>query len=371
MDGDTARTGPSEESAQLRKEVEKLSVENLMLRQRTELEHLWREDREKQFEEFGRHKKDVEAEINKRLVGLSVVGLVVVGLGWWSVSRPIRQSVQERLDKEFASDNIKALISDTALRAAQAQTKEMMDSTLRPAVKEAMTQIEQQKNEVKQFTQQFRQESGRNMQQIHHEISEERQQEKQSLDELRGEYTKQIDDLRPLVKFQEDLKEIQLLKNRAIDGDFDDFNKLANYKAQDKDLTTAALTAVIEVKEPYLVGNRTQGVSIWMTNPDGTKGLTDEHIPSTTLTNAYLLNDAQPWQYRTKAAELLASKREAGVAEALLKAMQSDKNLWVRHAALTSFQVLTGFRQIDVFDFGGASEWWDKNKVDYLKTLPK
>jgi hypothetical protein len=97
---------------------------------------------------------------------------------------------------------------------------------------------------------------------------------------LRQEYTKQIAELRPLVKFQEELKEIQLLKESAIGGDFDAYNKLSGYKTQDKDLAAAALSAVIEVKVPYLVGKRTEGVSIWQSNPDGSKGATDEHIPT-------------------------------------------------------------------------------------------
>lgn len=142
MDIEQSPASPREVSAQLQKEVERLSAENLLLRQRTELEHIWHEERDKQSQAFSQHKTGVETEINKRLVGLSVVGLVVVGLGWWSVSRPIRQSVQDRLDIEFASDNVKTLISDAALRSAQSQTKEMMESTLKPAVTEAMTQIQ-------------------------------------------------------------------------------------------------------------------------------------------------------------------------------------------------------------------------------------
>jgi hypothetical protein len=370
QDDETTNTGPSDESLQLRKEVERLSAENLLLRQRTELEHLWAEDREKQSQAFSQHKKDVDAEINKRLVGLSLVGLVVVGLGWWSVSRPIRQSVQDRLDKEFASENIQRLISDAALKAAQSQTKAMMEGTLRPAVDQAMKQIQQQRDQVTEFTQQFRQESGRSMGRIRTEMGEEREQERQSLNALREEYTKQISELRPLVELQEKLKEIDLLKSSAIGGDFVAFNKLVSYKTNDKDLATAALNAVIEVKEPYLVGMRTQGTSIWIKNPDGTQGVTDANIPSASLIALFLFT-APEWTSRAKAAELLASKRETGVAEALLRSMQNDSNLVVRRASLQSFSALTGFRQFDVFDFGRASEWWEKNKTDYLKTISK
>lgn len=86
MDGEQIVVNSTQETQSLRKEVERLTAENLLLRQRTELEHLWREDRERQLAAFDQHKTRVETEINKRLVGLSVVGLVVVGFGWWSVS---------------------------------------------------------------------------------------------------------------------------------------------------------------------------------------------------------------------------------------------------------------------------------------------
>jgi hypothetical protein len=367
---DIEPSNSSDESMNLRKEVEKLSAENLLLRQRTELEHLWREDRDKQSQAFNQHKSDVTSDINKRLVGLSVVGLIVVGLAWWSISLPIRKSVQDRLNQEFASDNIKKLISEAAFQAAQSQTKTMMETTLKPAVAEAMKQIKQQQDAVVQFTQQFRQESGRSIGQIRGEMSEERLQEKQSLTALRDESTKQLNDLRTLVEFQEQLKEIELLKNNAIAGDYDAYDKLKSYKTQDKTLGAAAITAVIEVKEPYLVGTRTKGISIWLTNPDGTKGLTDEKIPTSSLITLFLAG-SQQWEARTKAAEILASKRETGVAEALLNTLLRDQNLWVRHAALVSYQGLTGFQPNDVFDFDRASEWWEKNKVDYLKTITK
>jgi hypothetical protein len=371
MDGEQIPLNSTQETQSLQKEVERLTAENLLLRQRTELEHLWREDRERQSAAFDQHKTKVETEINKRLVGLSVVGLVVVGFGWWSVSRPIRQSVQERLDREFASDNIRSLISAAALRAAQSQTSEMMESTLKPAVSEAMKQIQQQNDAVKTFTEQFRQRSERDMGQIKGEVDQERKDERKSLDELRTEYTKQINDLGPLVRFQEKLKEIDLLKNRAIDGEFGAYSQLIGYKSEDKDLTTASQTAIIEVKEPYLVGKRTTGVSIWLVNSDGSHGLTDESIPTAMLISTFLLNNSQQWLFRARAAELLASKREQGVAEALLRATQSDSNLWVRRAALQSFQSLTGYQPPDVLGFDGAAEWWEKNNDSYKSSIPK
>lgn len=359
-----------DELMEIRGTIEKLSAENQFLRQRTELEHDWREERYKQSQEFAQHKRDVEREIKNRLGGLSVVGLIVIGLGWWSITRPIRHSVQVRLDKEFASKNIKTLISNAALRAAQSKTKQMMETTLKPAVTRAMAEIQQQRNIVMQFTEEFRKDSSRNILKIQNEIREEHQEQKRSLDNLRKQYTVEIGQLQPLVDFQGKLKDIEILKDNAIRGDFDAYQKLTSYKSSDKDLAAADQTAIIEVKEPYLVGNRTAGISIWLLNRDGTKGLSDGKIPSAGLISVFLLSN-KPWQMRAKAAQLLGSRRDVGVAEALLTAMQHDRNLWVRRAALLSFQTLTGFRPNDAFDFEGAATWWKKNKSNYLKNILK
>jgi hypothetical protein len=83
------------------------------------------------------------------------------------------------------------------------------------------------------------------------------------------------------------------------------------------------------------------------------------------------MNTHQDFLLRAKAAKLLANRREAPTPPALLNCMGTDPNLWVRRAALVSFQGLTGFQPVDVFAFQPASEWWAKNKDAYLKSLPK
>lgn len=368
MADETTNKMPNDQPAEMREKIERLSAENLLLRQRIELELAWREERDKQVQQFREHRRDVEREIDKRLVGLSLVGFLVIGLGWWSVSLPIRRSVQNRLDKEFASQNIKKLISAAAWRAARSQTNQMMETTLKPAVNKAMGQIQEQKSTVMMFAERVRRESKHSMGRFQGEIALDRKEEQRSLQDLRNKYTNEIAQLRSLVEFQEKLKQLEMLKDEAINGDFDAFEKLVSYRSSDNSLDTDAQTAVIQVKEAYMFAVRTRPVSIWVRRPNSTTRLTDEQISSGDLIKDFLFSKRN-WIARTKAARLLGSKREMGVPEALLKAMQHDPNLWVRRAALLSFEKLTGYRENDVFDFIGADQWWKRNKANYLKTI--
>jgi hypothetical protein len=133
----------------------------------------------------------------------------------------------------------------------------------------------------------------------------------------------------------------------------------------------AAEAAAMPVKIMYISATRTKATTIFLNNPDGSRGLADQKIPTQTLIHDFLWNQKQPWAGRAKAAEVLADRREEDVPVALLAAMQSDPNLWVRRTAFRSFTQLTGFQEVDVFDFDGASNWWLKNKDEFLKSIPK
>jgi hypothetical protein len=173
------------------------------------------------------------------------------------------------------------------------------------------------------------------------------------------------------VAYQDKLKDIQLMKDEAVSGDFESLTKLDNYPPSDKGLKDAAVAAVLETKMTYALGDRVRGVSIWILNPDGSPGLTNEAISTPALVGLFLRNKAQDWTFRVKAAQLLGFRHESEVPPALLNSMADDSNLWVRRAALQSFQQLTGFQPNDAFGFKEAVDWWDKNKATYLNSLPK
>ena len=167
------------------------------------------------------------------------------------------------------------------------------------------------------------------------------------------------------------MQDIEVLKAEAADGDVEAFNTLNTYKSGITDLDKSAVTARMEVAMLYLGGNRVSGASIWLYNADGKPGLTNEAIPTPGLIYTFLLDSKQDWRNRVRAAQILRSRKEKIVFPALLQAMKNDPNLWVRRAALDSFQAMTGFLGIDAFDFDGAEKWWSQNGQALLKTLPQ
>jgi hypothetical protein len=354
----------------LKREVERLNVENLLLRQRTEFEHLLTAHRETQSKELSQHRQDVETQIDKRLVRLTALGVIVVGLAWWSTLQPIRRLVTQRLDREFASANIRVLISDASQKAASAQTKGMMENILKPAVDAALHQIQQESDKVTQFSQQLQSTTQKDINQVRTDLDSERAQEKKEMDGLRQEYTAELSKLKVLTDYEEKVRDIQLLEGAAVQGDAGAFTKLVTYKSGDHTLDDAAQAAALESKGMYIIGSRGKGISIAFTYNDGTK-VTDDKIATGILESTFLLNQTQHWEARDKAAELLADRREIGVVELLLRSMQADPNLWVRRAALRSFESQTNYQEHDVFDFDGAADWWTKNKQNYLKTITK
>jgi hypothetical protein len=371
MPDEPKRTPPPPELTSLRAELERLSAENLLLRQQVEFQRLFTEYREKQAELFGQHKKDVDGEINKRLVGMSLLGLVLAGAAWWSTITPVRKLVTDRLDKEFASDNIRVLISTAAQRAAESQTKQLIEGILKPATDQAILEIKRQREDVSKFAQQVRQDTGAQITQVRRDLQGQGAQEKQAMESLRQDYTKSLSDLKSLVAYQEQLKVIELLKDATISGDVASLYKLDSYSTSDASLVEAAHSAALEAKVIYLTSSRVKPISIYLRNPNGSHGATDENIPTPSLLTVFLQNQQQGWEGRAKAAELLGARREAGVPPALLTSMNSDSNLWVRRATLRSFEQLTGYQENDVFDFQAAENWWEKNKDTYLNSLPK
>jgi hypothetical protein len=373
MPDEEQRTAPivRDGDLDLRSQIDKLSGENLVLKQHIEFTELFARNEKAYAEEFSKHKEHVTSEITRRMVAMTLVGLAALGVAWYQTITPVRKDVQERLNKEFASDNIRELISNAAEKAAQGQAKELIDERITPATTKALEDIQEHRNEVSMISQQVKSDTSRMVENLQQQVSQQGDQEKTALESLRKEYAKEVGDLNALVSYQEKLKDIQLLKSNAMIGDVPSWEKLETYPADDTALREAATSAVIEVKEPYVFGERVRGVDIWLNNSDGTHGPTNDAIPTTALIGTFLLSNNQRWEFRTRAAQILASRRESAVPPVLLSAMQNDNNLWVRRAALLSFQQLTGFQPNDVFGWQEAADWWAKNKDNYLNSLPK
>jgi hypothetical protein len=318
----------------LRSQLDRISAENLVLKQRLEFSDLFAKQEKVQADQFAAHKKYVEDTITKRLVALSAVGIVLLAVAWYQTVTPVRRNVQERLDKEFASDNIRALISDAAQKAASDQAKKLIETKIKPVTERALIDIQQHRDEVSNIADHLKQDTHNTVNQMQAEVSAKLAKDETAFTEIHSEETKQLDDLKSIVSYQDKVKNI-------------------------------------ETKLAYVNGDRVRGVSIWMTNPDGSQGLTNEAIPTSSLVAVFMLNRNQDWRYRVRAAQLLGSRREVEVPPALIASMSNDSNLWVRRAALASFQQLCGFQANDAFGFQEAAEWWDKDKAQFIATIPK
>lgn len=361
---------PNSNADGMRAEVERLNAENLLLQQRVEFERLLHDDREKQRAAFDKHREAVDQEITTRIRKYSFFGLVVVGLGLWGTFAPVRDLLKNRLNQEFSSPHIRVLISDAAVVAAKSQTKEIINTQLQPAIAQAQTKIQQQSDQVTQLAARLRTDMSNRISQVKVEVETEHRDDKAGMSALREQYTQEVGQLKTLVDYQEKLKEIDDLKGKAILGDFTAYNKLDTYKSADPSLASAAQAASLESKALYLTGSRVAGTSLTQHTPDG-KTLRDDQISTSSLIAVFLLAPDQGWEGRAKAAILLRYRREAAVPDALLDAMTTDANLWVREEALRSFDLLTGYQPNDVFDFAGAVKWWDDHKADYLKSVSK
>ena len=89
-------------------EIERLKIENILLKQKAELET-----------EFRDHSKSVEEQINRGKLQLGFAGLVVLCIAWFGTYRELGDRVQKRLDKEFGNKEIQTLISQSATKAAR------------------------------------------------------------------------------------------------------------------------------------------------------------------------------------------------------------------------------------------------------------
>lgn len=89
-------------------EIERLRIENLLLKQKAELDA-----------EFDKHVKNVEERIGKGQLQLGFAGLVVLCFAWFGTYQELEGRVQKRIDEEFDAKEIKALISRSATSAAR------------------------------------------------------------------------------------------------------------------------------------------------------------------------------------------------------------------------------------------------------------
>ena len=194
------------------------------------------------------------------------------------------------------------------------------------------------------------------------------QNTKNNLQNIQKEASKTASELSILIDKETKIFEIQKLQNKALDGDFNAYESLKNYQSDDLELIERAKSTIINIKGFYIGKTKIKGIILHRTNENGTR------IEENEFETSWLIEDlvqSQNWKIRAKAAKVLANRKEVNVPEALLNAMESDPNLWVRKEALDSFERVTEYEASDVFQFetGAPRSWYQLNKDKIKKKL--
>jgi len=256
----------------------------------------------------------------------------VFGIGIWRACVYVDGAVKER----FAEPEV----SKTFERVASEKAAEILSQRVEPAVKSFEAELNATKANVAQ-----------------------------SATDTRAEFRSELENLRGQVNYLKVVRDIQGLEAEAILGEYAAYERLHSYKSDDLGLESMARVAEMQTELAYLGHSRVGGVSIWP-RPDG-KQANDQQLTAAEL--AEILASDPQWPAREAAAFLLGSRHQQGVPEALIQAMQTDANLWVRHEALTAFWTINAAlsqRPLGgVFGFDQAAKWYAEHQEEVQKTL--
>jgi len=283
------------------------------------------------------YKERIDAEVTRKVkaqifkyIGLvsflCLGGLFIIYLNNRSIAHKI---IEESITGQFRDQHIKGVLDSVAI----GKTQEIIKKELAPQIENAKKLTE---NEINSF----------------------RSYLDDSKSRLGEEYNK-------LVTEAEMLKErnrLAKLANIAIsEGSRQALQELEDVikNPLKQDLAEVAMAEIMRVKAFYATTNRIKGRSVNYASPAGIV-IVDDKIPTDTLISE--LRHNSDWQIRAKFAELLASRKDPSVVEALLMAAKEDAHLEVVKMSLESFAAITGFKSNDVFDYASAVKWWNENQ---------
>lgn len=202
------------------------------------------------------------------------------------------------------------------------------------------------------------------------EVENSAENTKYSLITIQEKASQTATELQDLIEQENKKFEIQKLQNMALDGDVGAYETLKSYPSDDPELAERAKSAVLAIKGFYIGKTKIKGLKLHRTKEDGSR------VQEDAFETSWLLQDLERnphWKIRARAAQLLAKRKEPGVPEALLNAMENDVNLWVRKEALDSFENVTDFKASDIFHFetGTPRKWYEMNMEKVQSQLKK
>ena len=263
----------------------------------------------------------------------------VTGLSLYGIKKRVERKVEALILEQFQEPRIKNIMKSVAKN----QAKEIIENNLNPEIAKANLSITKKTNLFNK-----------------------------DITQLKSNYDSQLKALKTEVDYIKQRNTLLKLGDLAIaTGDafsFDKLNDLITDKNETNDeFKTIARSEVFRIKSHFALMTRIKGVDPRWEDPKTKKYVEINDIPTEILIKG--LNDSKQWQNRAKLAEYLQHRKEKGVPDALLRAIKKDLHLEVREKAMKSFERVTGFESLDVFNHGPAKVWWNKNKKNIENNL--
>ncbi|MEN8115833.1 MAG: hypothetical protein ABFS16_02580 [Bacteroidota bacterium] len=164
------------------------------------------------------------------------------------------------------------------------------------------------------------------------------------------------------------LDEITKIGNKAFSGDRNSFLKLKKITASFGEKRDAAIVELDKIYRRYSTRLYLNGVKI--EKYDKNKELIEENDISTETLISILLLDSQ-YLFRARSAQLLKTRNEKFVHEALLLSIFTDDNLVVMQNSILAFENLTGYKNRVLLEPYGNLGFWYDNMDNIQKSVSK
>ena len=314
--------------------------------------------------------------VTKRILTATLAILGVLGLGnlaaWWGGANYLKTRTQEaidqsasavrqRINQEFATPRIHAIVTEVATNEAQ----ELLQRKVQPEVDKLRADTAKRLAlggaEITDRLASFK--SGMNAAEQrytadHTELVATLEAQTKEAARLTQSLTDQVSQLAKR-------NELTELADKAILGDsaaYQVLKRLDTDPNPPQDYRHAVRAEIFRVKTSHLIGSRTVAFELhFQGKPVDVTEVTTCHLITT-------LADSQDWSARAMVARELGKRKERGVPEALIRALD-DKNLSVVKEAVRAWRTLTSYRSPDIFGRPYIPHWWEQHKGSFTQQL--
>jgi len=272
--------------------------------------------------------KGLKRNVLRDVLFLAGALAIITILSLWGIKEGLERKSIKRIDEQFETPEIQELLEDVA----RTKTKELMQRQIDPELKRLRKELSEKVAQFEKYQSEMKERLQRSYQAITNEGL--KFQRRGSIFELGDAAISQM--------------------SRSA---YEELLELLN-DPRDASLQLAARSEIIRVNHALMNSARIAGVTL---SGQGSGDTTIEESDFTTQDLIDFLIDDPDWRFRARSAQLLADKKELGVPEALLDAMENDENMEVFKHAVRAFKTVTGWIAPDTFEYEYCSEWWAAN----------